>query len=246
MLRCFFEHSRHVPAHSNGRPCLHPQGIEFAADARRKRASQSRADQPDGVADDHKLRRFAKRRRRDPIVRMRGQTQQAGGGLRDELVNERITGARKLAYGADFVQEVAFRRERRIRSEAHGNTGTKNISGKRAPQRKQIRTRAPDHAGADSPDQFPAVFTEAHRMNQYGALRQNTQIVQFEDLPRGGVVGSLAGMDQKRRARRSGVKALENVRLESQRVRPAITLRDANREIIIEGRVIRIVVPDRR
>lgn len=83
-------------------------------------------------------------------------------------------------------------------------------------------------------------------MYQHSPFREHTEPMQLEDFPRGVFIRPLTCVDQERRAGGRGIKARENARLEGQRVGPSIMFHDANRKIVIENRLVRIVMANRR
>ena len=111
----------------------------------------------------------------------------------------------------------------------------------RPPQREQVRTRAPDDAGAASSSRFqpPDLLhgTPPHGSGQ-SAGSGHAELVKLENLLRGSVdlVPSPA-MDEERPLRpATWHRGFAKVRLKGQRVRPAESLHDAHREIVVEYR----------
>jgi len=117
---------------------------------------------------------------------------------------------------SQLIQQISFRCQRRVRSQCNGNSGGEHFGRNRPPQREQVRTGAPNNTGAGFPNQLPTFVPETYGMDQDSPPVQHAKLVKTEDLFRGGVVGSLARMDEERRSRRSRVEALAEIRLKRQ------------------------------
>src|SRR6478752_4624506 len=76
------------------------------------------------------------------------------------------------------------------------------------------------------------------------AIRKQAELVELKDFALCLVVSAFCGVDEKRCVAWRGIETLFDVRLERERVSPTVTAHDADREVLVEGWFVGVMMRD--